>query len=270
MSFEVKKISADGTEFAYMKFGSGKTPLVIIPGLSLQSVIPAAEAIEKHYQVFTEEFCVYLFDSPEAPGEGYNIDRYAADIYAAIKKLGLESICLFGVSQGGMVAQTVTVSHPELVAGLALGSTACRMDPDRHEVVDTWTALARQGKCEELYLAFGERVYPPETFESFKQAFSQAAKTVTEADLKRFVILGNGSAGFDVSDKLSRIGCPVLVIGDTDDRVLGAEASYEIKEKIKDARLYMYEGCGHAAYDTAPDYAERLYSFFKSINNTVR
>ena len=54
------------------------------------------------------------------------------------------------------------------------------------------------------------------------------------------------------------------MIGSKDDRVLGAEASEQIAENLKgreDVVLYMYDGFGHAAYDTAPDYKERILDF---------
>ena len=57
----------------------------------------------------------------------------------------------------------------------------------------------------------------------------------------------------------------MLVLGSTDDRVLGGEASEKIAEQLKnspDCELVMYEGYGHAAYDLAPDYRERLKTFF--------
>ena len=40
----------------------------------------------------------------------------------------------------------------------------------------------------------------------------------------------------------------------------------EIAEKVverKDFKLYMYNGYGHAAFDTAPDYRERIMKFFE-------
>ncbi|MBQ2617108.1 MAG: alpha/beta hydrolase, partial [Synergistaceae bacterium] len=58
--------------------------------------------------------------------------------------------------------------------------------------------------------------------------------------------------------------CPVLVLGSNDDRVLGGEASVQIMESLKvksGCELFMYDGYGHAAYDIAPDYRERMLKF---------
>ena len=96
---------------------------------------------------------------------------------------------------------------------------------------------------------------------------TEAAKTVTERDLERFVILAEGTKDFNIADELDRIQCPVLAIGVFEDKVLDSDATMEIAEKLDvhpDFRLYMYIGFGHAAFDTAPDYRERILRFLES------
>ena len=53
-----------------------------------------------------------------------------------------------------------------------------------------------------------------------------------------------------------------LVLGSEDDRVLGGDASRQLAREIPGSELWMYEACGHAAYDVAPDYRERMLRFF--------
>ena len=61
---------------------------------------------------------------------------------------------------------------------------------------------------------------------------------------------------------------PVLVLGAEDDGVLGPQAAKALAAALKDnphASCHIYEpGYGHAAYDTAPDFGERMYTFFKA------
>ena len=57
----------------------------------------------------------------------------------------------------------------------------------------------------------------------------------------------------------------MLALGVFEDSVLDSDATMEIAENLDyraDFRLYMYIGYGHAAFDTAPDYRERLLRFF--------
>ena len=265
MSYLVEKVIADGFEMQYIKFGSGEKTLVIIPGLSIQSVVSSAALIEKQYEIFSKDFTVYLFDRRENLPEIYSVCDMAKDTAKAIKKLKLEKICLFGISQGGMISMLIAAENEGLVSKLVLASTACKANADNSKVISEWIELAEQGKTKELCLSFGENVYPKDFYEKYKSAFKLLAKTVSESDLKRFIILSKGCDGFDATKDIKNIRCSVLVIGDTEDKVLGAESLYEIEKHMKsntDFELYMYSGYAHAVYDLAPDYTQRLYNFF--------
>ena len=80
---------------------------------------------------------------------------------------------------------------------------------------------------------------------SFARFFTQAESCITH----------------DTYDQLDRITCPTLVIGGTDDKIVTAQASVEIAERIPGSELYLYEGLGHGLYEEAPDFLQRLVSF---------
>ena len=264
MTPEINKITADGFTADYLRFGAGERTMVILPGLSVQSVMLSAGAVEESYKMFARDFTVYLFDRRPDPPEGYTVRDMARDTAAEIDALGLKDICLFGASQGGMIAMTLAAARPGLISKLILGSTAAKV-PDKGEKLERWIDLAESGDCEGLYLDFGKAVYPPSVFEPAHPALSAAAKTVTADELSRFVILARGTPGFDVTPELYKIACPVLLLSAADDAVLGPDAGDEIEKALggrPDFERHIYDGFGHAAYDTAPDYRERMYRFF--------
>lgn len=249
----------------YFRFGKGKRTLVILPGLSIQSVMGAANAVAEAYQSLENEFTIYVFDRRKDLPPVYTVRDMARDTAAAFRALGLKDVCLFGASQGGMIALVIAIEHPELVRKMALGSSSAHVKEAQYRVIEEWIDLAKKKDKETLYLTFGREIYPPEVFEQYRETLTAAAKTVTDEDLKRFVILAEGTKGFDVTEELSRIQCPVLAVGVFEDQVLDSDATMEIAEKLDDRadfRLYMYTGFGHAAFDTAPDYRKRLLKFF--------
>ena len=261
---QIETVTTDSFSMNYFRFGKGTQTLIIIPGLSVQSVMTSADLVANAYSSMAEDFTIYVFDSRSDIPAAYTINDMARDTAEVIGKLGLNNVDIFGASMGGMIAMKITIDHPELVRKLVLGSTSAKPENAKSQVFDTWLDLARKGDAEGLYLAFGEAIYPGAVYEQFKDFLVEAAKTVTEEDLSRFIILAEGIAGFDISSELGKISCPVLVIGSSDDRVLGAEASELIAEGLKDNagfEIYMYDGYGHAAYDTAPDYKERMLKF---------
>ena len=261
----IETVSTNGIAMRYFKFGTGEKTMVILPGLSIQSVMGAADAVADAYRSLEDTFTIWLFDRRENLPPVYSVHDMARDTAAVMKALGLHDVYLFGASQGGMMALVIAIEYPELVKKVVLGSTSARVTEDRNPVIDHWLRLAREEGGRALYLAFGEAIYPTAVFEQYRDALAAAGDAVTDEDLRRFLILAEGIRGFDVSDRLDRIRCPVLAIGVFEDAVLDSDATMEIAEKLDerpDFRLYMYIGYGHAAFDTAPDYHDRMFRFF--------
>ena len=264
MSIPIESVRTPRFTMEFFRFGRGKRPLVILPGISVQSVMAAAEAVAAAYQSLTEDFTIYVFDRRAQLPPVYPIEEMARDTAEAFRALGLGQVCLFGASQGGMIALVLAIEYPELVGKLVLGSSSAHVREEQYRVLAHWAELARRGDRTELYLSFAREIYPPEVFEQARDSLAEAAKTVTDAELARFLILAEGTRGFDVTDRLDRIRCPVLVIGSRRDAVLGGSASEQLAEGLRgsaDCQLYMYDGYGHAVYDCAPDYTQRMLRF---------
>ena len=265
MSIQIEAVRTDTFSMDFFRFGHGDRTLVILPGLSVQSVMGAAEAIAAAYRTLEDQFTIYVFDRRSDLPPSYSVREMARDTAEAFRTLGLKDVCVFGASQGGMIALVIAIEHPELIRKMVLGSASAHVQETQYRVLERWAELARQKDPVGLYLAFGSEIYPPEVFEQYRETLISAAQTVTDSDLERFVILVEGTKGFNAVDELDRIRCPVLAVGVYEDSVLDSDATMEIAEKLDhhaDFRLYMYIGFGHAAFDTAPDYRERLLAFF--------
>lgn len=264
MSIIVKKVVTDTFTMNYFKFGKGEKTFVILPGLSVQSVIGTAEAVANGYHLLTDDFTVYVFDRRENLPPDYKVADMAKDTAEAFKALGLSSIYLFGASQGGMIAIEIAIEHPELISKLILGSTSAHVDNDRFAAIEKWISIADKKDRVGLYLDMGKKIYPADFFERYKDAFISAGNTVTDNDLERFIILAKGTKDFNVTDRLCKIKCPVFAVGEAFDAVLGPNTTEEIAEKLKDRpdfEMFIYNGYGHANFDTAPDYKERILDF---------
>ncbi len=262
---EILTVELDGFSMDYFSSGRGEKVFVILPGLSIQSVMGVSESVEEAYKLFADEYRVYVFDRRKELPPEYSIRDMARDTAAAMKALGLKDVYLFGASQGGMIAMVIAIDHPELVKKLALGSTSSHIKAGQLRVIEEWIRLARAKDRQELYRSFGREIYPPEVYKQYEDYFTETAKTVTDEELERFVILASSIKDFNVTDELKKINCPVLTVGVFEDPVLDSDATMEIAENLdyrKDFRLYLYTGYGHAAFDTAPDYKDRVLAFF--------
>ena len=265
MEYKISQIVTDQFTMKYLSFGNGRKSLVILPGLSVQSVTGFAPSIVNQYKCFTDNFTVYVFDRRKNPPDGYDIFQMAEDTANAFTRLGLSEIHLFGVSQGGMIALTIAAAYPEMISRLSVSSTAMRMDEKRFAVIREWMELAEKKDRSGLYLSIAQHIYPSSFFEKSKDAFTEIAKTVTDDELANFIKLANGIEGFDLSNKIAQIKCPVQLSYDEEDPVFSDDTASELRKHLGSLAGFeskSFRGFGHALYDTSPDFMKWLYEFF--------
>lgn len=260
----------DGSDviMEYATFGSGSKPMVIIPGLSLRSTLVSASSVETSYKIFKDEYTVYLFDRRKNMPAVYPVSEMAHDLSVVLKAIGIEHAAVLGMSQGGMIAQHVAINNPELVGQMVLASTSSRAEPLQKEVIGNWAILAQEGKAEELVNSFIDNAFTPSFLQRYRRALLMMYKNLTDEELRRFAITAEACAGMDVYDHLGKIKCHTFVIGAGLDHVVTYEASVKIAEKLKSenvpCQFFTYEENGHAVFDEAKDYKERMQEFLRN------
>ena len=265
MSELVKTVSTAEVEMDYIQFGSGKKTFVILPGLSIHSVMGLAQAVKTAYKDFTSDYTVYLFDRAKNLHEGYTIRDISRDTASAMMALNLTNADIFGASQGAMATICLAIDYPELVHSMVLGSTLAKPNETFTRVGKTWVELAEKRDEKGLLENFVDVVYSQATLEKYRDAMISANVGISEAEYERFLVLARACQGFDMYEQLSAIKCPVLVLGSEGDRVVTAEGSRQIAEKLGCA-IYLYDASyGHAVYDEAPDYKKRVLDFFQCV-----
>lgn len=259
----VNAVALGCREMDCLRFGKEEgEKFVILPGVSLKSVMGSSEAIVQAYALLAENYDVYLFDHIREEPEGYTIAGMAEDTLSAFDRLGLRQVHLMGVSMGGMVAQTIAVKTPERVSSLILCSTAMNTAHSDPAVFANWEALAEQKNAAALMAAFGESVYTPSFFAQYKDVIIASGEGTTDLDYRNFLISLKAIKSFDIRNEVQKITCPVFVIGAGEDCVLGAQASADLIEALN-CEYYIYEGYGHGVYDEAPDYLTHINSFLR-------
>lgn len=110
-------IKLDDTQINDVVFGKGDEPLVLIPGLSLRSIKGNGIFIAYMYHVFSKKYKVYCFDKRNDIPETATVEKFADDLSFCMKHLNISNVNIFGISQGGMIAQNLAIKYPVLVLG---------------------------------------------------------------------------------------------------------------------------------------------------------
>ena len=245
-------------------FGRGPRAMVILPGLGdgLRTVKGSAFPFSVMYRAYAKRYRVYVFSRANELCPGSTTEEMARDVALAMDKLKLTSAAVMGVSQGGMIAQCLALERPDLVDKLALVVTLARPNPVMNGVVSAWIAMARKGAYRQLMLDTFEKSYSETYLRSRRWLFPLLTLTGKPKDMSRFIIEAESCLRHDTFARLPAIACPTLVIGGAEDKIVGAQASKEIAAQIKDSELYLYPGLGHALYEEAKDFHERVLAFF--------
>lgn len=265
MEFQTKAqiISTSSAKVECARFGRGKKPLVILPGLSIKSLMPLAEAVAERYKKFLDDYEIFLMERPIEPPEGCDSNFLAKAAIEALDALGVKGACLLGISAGGMAAQEVAADRPDLVSKLFLGSTCAKMTKAATALIGNWAELAQKEKAADLNQAFAKAVYSQGFYHKYKDAILASLEGATRYDLKRFSILARAILDFDATFILPKIQCPILAVGAEEDQIFGSEAARKIASLAgNSAQSYVYKNYGHAVYDEAGDYPDRILAFF--------
>lgn len=249
-------------EIDYACFGYGNKNLILIPGLSLRGVKGAALSLAYMYRIFAKEYRVYVFDKRNNLPNNYTIEDLANDLAYVMEELHIEKADVFGVSQGGMIAQYLAINYPQLVNKLVLGVTASKTNDVIRSVINEWINMAENNEYDNMTRHMLEQLYSDTYLKKYKWLLPIASKLSKPKDFTRFITLAKACLTCNAYERLDEIKCPVLVLGGKKDNIVTGAASIEIAEKLK-CEIYMYDNLGHAAYEEATDYNERIFKFLK-------
>ena len=246
----------------HIEFGHGSKPLILIQGLNTNGIRGSGPMLSLMYRKFAKDYRVYLFDRrADLPAE-ITIRELAHDLALAMDTLKLKNADILGVSQGGMIAMCLAIERPDLVRKLVLAVTASRNNETLQRIIEGWVEMTEQHDIKRLITDMAENMYSDAYLKRYRPILPLLTLVQKPKDPSRFLTLAKSCLTCNVYGELPRIQCPTLVIGGSRDKIVTAQASREIAERLG-CRLHLYETLGHAAYEEAGDFNEIVLRFFR-------
>jgi pimeloyl-ACP methyl ester carboxylesterase len=263
---------ANGIELAYESFGDPADPTVLlVMGLGVQMLGWPEGLCEL---LVDRGFRVVRFDNRDvgrstkieggpppdlmaaAMGDtssaSYTLDEMADDCAGLLDHLGVEAAHVVGISQGGMISQTLAIRHPERVLSLAsiMSSTGDRAvgqpHPEAMPALLTSPPADREGYAEFVVGAF--RVIGSPGFEADEEQLRELARASFDRGYhpagtarQLLAILASG----DRTQALGSLDVPTVVIHGMDDPLIDVSGGKATAAAISGARLEVIEGMGH-------------------------
>ncbi len=260
--------SADGTRIAYAVSGEGPAIVHVLSWATHVERGLNSPAYNPSIEHFAQRFQYVRYDgrgsglSDRAPAD-FSLEARVADLEAVIDGLGLDRVVLFGLSAGGGPVIMYTVRHPEkvrrlvLIATAASGASVMKAQPLWNSIPD----MVRAGWGAEDSAAIGvfTSLIIPDASPLQQDVMNQMfATAMTGEDAARFLEAAVVNAG-DLTDQLSQIQVPTLVVHARGDRLVPFEAGgRELAAGIPGAKLVVLETDNHGFGPLDPTYPQFL------------
>jgi pimeloyl-ACP methyl ester carboxylesterase len=264
--------SVNGVEIAYETFGDPTDEtMLLVMGLGVQMLgwdeqLCTALAVRGYHVVRFDNRDVGLSTKVEggprpdlmaaiagdASTASYTLEDMADDCAGLLDALSVRAAHVIGASQGGMIAQTLAIRHPERVLSLVsiMSTTGAREVGQPHP--EALPALLTRPPADKWgfvdFVVAAWRVIGSPGFEADEGALRARAAASYDRGIfpdgtsrQLLAILASG----DRTEALRTLDLPTTVIHGTDDILVDVSGGKATADAIPGARLELIEGMGH-------------------------
>ncbi len=263
-------VSVGDVELDYERTGSGP-PLLLIMGMSgtaLHWGEPFLSELRKDFDVIAYDHRG-VGESSRLEGAALTIAQLAADAAGLLEALAVGSAHVVGISMGGMVAQELALTHPELIRTLTLGCTYCGGDGSSLASPEVMQRLGEGMMSGDRTLALSA-AWKANVSRSFAEDAAAAGAFMAIGE-RRAVALAvimaqmQAIASHDTSARLPELELPTLVVHGTEDEMIPVENGRLIASLIPGARLEILDGVGHLFFWEQPQRSAELVREHASV-----
>jgi pimeloyl-ACP methyl ester carboxylesterase len=265
-----RTLTAGGVRFAYRELGSDSgVPVVFLTHLAavLDNWDPrVVDALAAKHRVIT-------FDNRGVGASGgstpTSIEEMAKDAVTFIKGLDLDQVDLFGFSMGGMIAQVIVQTEPQLVRKLILAGTG----PAGGEGITRVTAISyldilrgaftRQDPKQFLFFT-----RTPNGRQAGKQFLARLGERTDDRDeaisVKSFraQLKAIHRWGQQQPSDLTGIRQQALVMNGDHDRMVPTKNTVDLSRRIANSELVIYPDAGHGGvFQCHTQFSEKALEF---------
>ena len=240
----------NGQTLYYEDSGGSGPPVILSHGFLMDHEMfePQVAVLRDTHRVITWD--ERGFGSTEYDGEPFTYWDSAADCLGLLDHLGIDSAVLGGMSQGGFLSLRAALSAPERVRALILlDSQAGVDDPETAAANDAMNHVwLDQGPTDELAeviaaIIIDDPDHSPNWIAKWqardKNSFREPYRCLRTRD--------------DITDRLSEIACPALVVHGTEDTAITMDRAEIMAAALPGARGVVKVGGAHAANLTNPE-----------------
>ncbi|MCR3905856.1 MAG: alpha/beta hydrolase [Tenericutes bacterium] len=246
-----------GRNIYYEVNGEG-TPILILNGImmSTKSWEPFLKSFTHQNQLIRLDF-IDQGQSDKLENSEYTQSIQVDIIESLLKELKVSKINIVGISYGGEVAILFAIKHPELVDRLVLFNTTPYTSPWLQEIGRQWNAIGKLRDGATYYKATIPVIYSPSYYEKRLDWMKKREAYLipifsNPVFLDAMERLTNSAESYDARKDLNQITAPTLIVAADEDYLTPIANQKELHQAIKNSKLVILPGVGHASMYEVP------------------
>lgn len=270
-------VDVNNIKMHYEIYGEG-FPVILHHGYGATSKVWIAQVgeLSKNFKVITLD--ARSSGRSEHPKEPYTMDTLVEDLKGLMDALNMEQVHLIGQSMGGWIAQNFILKYPDCVNKLVLIGTNHKgsgiqfmknaltdsyelQKQDKQQAFWNYTKLTHHRKfIKEM------QADPKKKFHGIWSA-EDMIDELTENNMtpEDYELLANAIEKHDVTDRLSEIKNPTLLLASSHDKLSPKLVMEEIDKNIPNSKLEIIQGSAHHLFlEAAPQVNQIIIDFLKS------
>jgi len=241
------KISVNGIQFYYELSGPKEAPVLVLSNgimMSTASWVYQKAVLNKHLRVLLYD-CRGMWQS-EHPDEAYSIDQHAEDLARLLEALEIGSAHIGGISYGAEISMVFALNYPQKTESLIVIDGVSEIHPLLKAQTLPWLMAAEQEDPEWLLRTSVHLNFAEAWIEDNQDFIENSVERYAALDMPALARLMQAFYDLDITDRLTEITAPTLVIAGEEDLIKGPEYAKIIAAQIPGSELVFVPGSGHA------------------------
>jgi len=243
--------------------GSGP-PLVLLAGLMPEAGISAGSLrrmLESSMRPWVQKREVFCINRRPGLPHGMTMAALAAEHARALREGFGEPVDVLGASTGGSIAQQLAAEHPDVVRGLVLVSTGCRLGPYAKLVQRQIAARVRAGATRRAAAVMAGALAPPALrLPAACLGWVLAPRLFSESGLEDMATTIEAEDEFDLAG-LPTVQAPTFLVGGGRDRFYDADLFEQTARLIPGCLLEIHPKRGHVTVLSDPRAVAQIRGF---------
>jgi 3-oxoadipate enol-lactonase len=263
----MSKIKANGINVHYTLEGRESSPVITLS----HSLATDSSMWESQMDKLQGSYRVLRYDTrghgeTDAPEGPYSLDMLAEDVLGLLRALGITKTYFMGISMGGMIGQVLGLKAPSALSGLILCDTSSRIPEEAKPLWDDRIEVVkRQGMGSQVEATI-ERWFTPRFREEHPEVVQKVVAMIRATNPQGYIGCARAIRALDLTDRLSAIKVPTLIVVGEDDPGTPLSAAQTIHDRIKDSELVILKSAAHLSnIEQAEAFNTAVFNFLRKV-----